>query len=216
MKFGPPYSKCRSVPTTFALTLLPLVLAGCAAARHPAKLADIQSRPIPETPEAVSQELEVMVEIDQKMRFAMMAAPDGNPPLDLVQKLRAIDHANTERMKLIVDHFGWPTISKFGTKAAHRAWLLVQHADAQPDFQRHCLELMKPLLEKGEVRKDNYAYLTDRVLLAEGNPQIYGTQFHTVDGVFQPQPMIDPDNVDQRRREMGMVTLEQYKTWFKK
>jgi len=201
--------------TSLALTFLLFGSAGCTATRLPAGLAEIQSRPIPKTPLALSQELEVMVEIDQEARFAMMDAPEGNRPR-IVRKLEVIDQANTERMRRIVDELGWPTISAYGEKTAHDAWLLVQHADAQPDFQRRCLELMAPLLDKDEVRKDDYAYLTDRVLLAEGNPQIYGTQFHTVNGVLQPRPMVDPDNVDQRRKEMGMVSLEEYRTWFEK
>jgi Family of unknown function (DUF6624) len=204
----------RAGLTLFAILGFAVLIQGCAKVPLPAKLAAIQPHPIPSTPDALAGELAIMVEADQEARFATMEPSGGMPKFALFRKLYAIDHANTERMKRIVDRFGWPTISKFGKESAHRAWLLVQHADAQPDFQRRCLDLMKPLLEKDEVLKENYAYLKDRVLLAEGKKQIYGTQFHTVGGVFQPRPLIDPDNVDKRRAEMGMVSIEEYKTWF--
>jgi hypothetical protein len=37
-----------------------------------------------------------------------------------------------------------------------------------------------------------HAYLTDRVLLAEGNQQLYGTQVMLVGGTWQPRPLADP------------------------
>ncbi len=199
---------------SFAIMGVVLLIQGCKKVPLPAKLAAIQSHPIPSTPEALAEELAIMVEVDQEARFATMDTAGYMSQFVLNRKLFAIDHANTERMKRIVDRFGWLTISKFGKESANYAWLLVQHADAQPDFQRRCLDLMKPLLEQNEASKENYAYLKDRVLLAEGKKQIYGTQFHTVGGVFQPRPLIDPDNVDKRRAEMGMVSIEEYKTWF--
>jgi len=42
------------------------------------------------------------------------------------------------------------------------------------------------------------AYLTDRVLLAEGQPQEYGTQMAGRDGRWQPRQLREPGTVDQR------------------
>jgi hypothetical protein len=65
-------------------------------------------------------------------------------------------------------------------------------------------------LPKDEVSQRNLAYLTDRVLLAEGKKQIYGTQYHTVDGKMEPKPLEDPENVDRRRAEAGLEPLAEY------
>ena len=65
-------------------------------------------------------------------------------------------------------------------------------------------------LPKSEVSSRNIAYLTDRVLLAEGKKQIYGTQFQMVDGKFQPKPLEDEANVDRRRAEAGQEPLAEY------
>ena len=54
------------------------------------------------------------------------------------------------------------------------------------------------------------AYLTDRVLVAEGKPQRYGSQFFTVDGELKPRPIEDEANVDARRKEVGLGTMAQY------
>ena len=54
------------------------------------------------------------------------------------------------------------------------------------------------------------AYLTDRVLVAEGKPQRYGTQFHRPQGGLAPRPMEAPAEVDARRAQMGLGTLAEH------
>jgi hypothetical protein len=58
-----------------------------------------------------------------------------------------------------------------------------------------------------EVSQSNIAYLTDRVLLAEGKNQMYGTQLKDVDGKPKPLPIEDEANVDQRHSEVGLPPL---------
>ena len=73
------------------------------------------------------------------------------------------------------------------------------------------LELMKPLVDSGEVSAVNVAYLTDRVRMHEGKPQVYGTQFRRSNGHWEPYPIEDPDRVDERRAALGLPTLAEYK-----
>ena len=105
-------------------------------------------------------------------------------------KLKAVDAENTKWLKGVVEKHGWPTNTLVGTDGADAAWLLAQHADADPKFQRYCLDLMAKL-PKNEVSQTKLAYLTDRVLLAEGKKQLYGTQFISVDGKWKPRPLED-------------------------
>ena len=110
----------------------------------------------------------------------------------------------------IIKENGWPTISMVGTEGALAAFLLAQHADADPTFQRDCLQRMQAAPE-GEVSKNDVAYLTDRVLVNEGKKQLYGTQFHIVDGKLAPRPIEDDQNLDKRRAEAGMITMDAYR-----
>lgn len=148
----------------------------------------------------VAQEMAQMVEIDQRMRQRNL--------VDSEFWDEEVDKKNTARMKDIITEIGWPNITKVGSDGALHAWLLVQHADLDPAFQRMCLDLMKKEPE-GEVRKQDVALLEDRVSLKENGYQIYGTQFHDDNGVFTPQPIKDPELVNDRRREMGLDTLEE-------
>ena len=113
-------------------------------------------------------------------------------------------------MKAIVSAFGWPLKRMVGSDGARAAWLLVQHADHDVEFQHKCLELMKPHEGTGEANPGDIAYLTDRVLVNEGEMQVYGTQFHEVDGVRQPWPIRNPEQVDVRRNAKGLKTLKDY------
>jgi hypothetical protein len=127
----------------------------------------------------------------------------------LIAATRKIDSENTQWLKDIVDKHGWPTKSMVHDDGANAAWLLVQHADADVKFQRKCLDLMAAL-PKGEVFQTNFAYLTDRVLLAEGKRQLYGTQFTMADGKLQPSPLEDEANVDKLRADVGLPSLAEY------
>jgi hypothetical protein len=59
----------------------------------------------------------------------------------------------------------------------------------------------------GEVSRQDLAYLTDRVLVNDGKKQRYGTQMGMN---FEPQPIEDAGNVDQRRAEVGLPPLAEY------
>lgn len=120
------------------------------------------------------------------------------------------DHANTEWFKGVVAERGWPKISEVGEQASNNAWLLVQHADADPLFQLRALRLMEPLAAQGEVSKQNYAYLYDRIMLKLAGRQRYGTQMHCSDGRLVPQPLEDEAAVNRLREEVGLGTVEEY------
>lgn len=123
--------------------------------------------------------------------------------------IRNTDEENTKRLDEIVEQHGWPTISLVGQDGANAAWLLVQHADRNAKFQRKCLDLMTGLPTE-EISQRDLAYLTDRVLLAQGKKQLYGTQMAPADGKWAPRPLEEPDNVDRRRAERGLEPLADY------
>ena len=153
-------------------------------------------------------ELLAMAKQDQDLREKWINAPK-NPKIDA--EVKAVDTKNTARMKQIVTQYGWPSQNLVGKDGADAAWLLVQHADADPAFQAHCLPLMQEAAEHGEASKESLALLTDRVLLAQGKKQVYGSQFTWKTGKVEPLPLEDPAHVDERRKSMGMMPLAEYK-----
>ena len=160
---------------------------------------------------------------DQMVRLALswgQGASVDAPPLTPLGKAIAqsmigrvmvrLDHDNTEWLKGIVAKHGWPKISQVGKEAAGKAWLLVQHADADPLFQLRALRLMEPLLATGDVSQQNYAYLYDRVMLKMAGKQRYGTQATCVDGRFAPQALEDEGKLDELRAQVDLDPEAKY------
>ena len=129
----------------------------------------------------------------------------------------AMEQADAQNLpwlkEMIADH-GWPGRSAVGEDGAAAAWLLVQHADRDPAFQRECLGLLTAAADADEATKAHVAYLTDRVLLAEGHPQEYGTQVTGRDRQWVPRSLRDPDRVDERRAQMMLGPLADYLAHF--
>ena len=117
--------------------------------------------------------------------------------------------------------YSWFTISEWGKAADGNAWLLVQHADHDREFQQDILAKLEKLYPIGETRPDHYAYLYDRVATAFQDPakrtlQRYGTQGKCIGpGKWEPFPIEDPDQVDARRASVGLPPLAEYIERFK-
>lgn len=160
----------------------------------------------PSKPESTIQfpelaiEINAMAKTDQDMREKNLTEPDSWD--------ESVDERNTARMKEIVAHLGWPTVSRVGKEAAHNAWLLVQHTRNQTGFQEQCLKLMEqePL---EEVDRRDIAMLADRIRINRHQPQIYGTQFREIHGQHTPLEIEDQEHVNERRSQMGMESLNE-------
>ncbi len=127
-----------------------------------------------------------------------------------------IDEKNTADLKRILAIHEWIRISKFGAAADNNAWLLVQHADRDRKFQNEVLTILTKHYPSGETSRRNFAYLFDRVASAEARKQRYGTQGSCVGpGLWEPNPVEDPSNLEKLRSEMTLETMAEYKKMFK-
>ena len=148
---------------------------------------------------------------DQEIRARLEDLPPVRPfvPDDpLMAEFQRVDRTNTTQLRRVIAEHGWPTITLVGEDGAQAAWALAQHADADPAFQSECLELLGRAVAQHEASPLSLAWLTDRVRLAHGDGQLYGTQFTFRDGRWKPQQLAD-DKVDERRRALGLDSLAQ-------
>ena len=150
---------------------------------------------------------------DQNIRGRWMKEMENR---QIIAQMAEIDRENTARLKEIVHLYGWPSRALVGKEGEAAAFLLVQHADASPDFQKQCLPLIQKGASKGEIPKEAVAMLTDRVLLHEGKKQLYGTQFiRNAAGEWVPRQLAIEyarlrDQVDARRKSLGLPPLAEY------
>jgi len=154
-------------------------------------------------------------EEDQAVRklWAEQRPTRGDDPLILHGQ--AIDRANTAWLKGVIAEHGWLGPEMVGSDGVSAAWLLIQHADHDREFQRAMLPLIEAAFRAGKVRGSNYALLVDRVRIGEGKPQLYGSQITTKNGEPAPHPIEDEANVDQRRADVGLEPLADYVARFK-
>ena len=125
-----------------------------------------------------------------------------------IARIRA---ANTDRLREIVAEIGWPGRMLVGEEGAEHAWLIAQHADHQLDSQRMFLDALVRAVDAGDAPARHAAFLTDRVSMNEGRPQMYGTQVAAMeDGEAVPWPIEEPDRVDERRMSVGLPALREY------
>lgn len=111
------------------------------------------------------------------------------------------------RLNAIIDEVGWPGREVIGGAYWAALWVL-QHAAGVPTVMRRGLGLLRAAERRGEVDALHVAVLEDRILTLEGRPQQYGTQIDwDDDGVLSPLPISDPDDVDVRRRAVGLGPL---------
>ncbi|HWW24642.1 MAG TPA: DUF6624 domain-containing protein, partial [Caulobacter sp.] len=131
----------------------------------------------------------------------------------LSAKICAVDADNTAWLKAEWRTSGWFTTARDGEVANQRAWLILQHADRDPAFQRAILPLLAG--ETGLQARLNYAHLTDRVAVNAGEPQTYGTQGDCVaPGRWEPHPVKDPAGLDARRATLTLPPEAEYQAFF--
>ena len=116
------------------------------------------------------------------------------------------EHAR--RLRAHLARFGWPRAEA----AAEAAWLIVQHAIAEPDFQRGMLAALREVAAAGGVLASRVAALEDRIAAFEGRAQRFGTQLDWDEaGELSPWPRVEaPERVDERRAQVGLGPLAEH------
>ncbi|MEX2284140.1 MAG: DUF6624 domain-containing protein [Gemmatimonadota bacterium] len=124
-----------------------------------------------------------------------------------IRTLMARDSALSAQMTVILDRFGLPTRAMVGAKGSDAALLIVQHSAS---LQARVFQLARAA-QPGQISAERLAMLEDRVLVQQGKPQRYGTQFSLApDGRFAFAPTSDTTSLDALRIAAGMPPLAQY------
>lgn len=177
----------------------------------------------------VTKKIQVMWDVDQFTRnFLNTPFQEGYSAREtadfktlFLPRLSRTDLRNTKDLKSLLKIYPWFKISIFGKKTDSNAWLLVQHADHDPDFQKAILKILEGLYPSAETKAANYAYLFDRVAASWNDPskrtlQRYGTQgYCTGVGTWKPLPSEDELNLDKRRSSVGLESEADYIARFK-
>ncbi|MEA2416037.1 MAG: hypothetical protein QOI58_2694 [Thermoanaerobaculia bacterium] len=156
-------------------------------------------------PDALRDELLAMNKADQEVRQRWIK-DQKNPALNA--EMQQLDARHVKRLRQIVKRYGWPGKSLVGAKATSGAWTLVQHGGSE--FLHEMLPVMEAAAKQGELSYGLVATSIDRVRIADGKKQLYGTQFDTSGSKCEPLPIDDPEHLDQRRDAAGLGSIATY------
>ncbi len=143
------------------------------------------------------QILSDVYESDQKIRKAN----------DLIKYAKE-DHRNQELVISIIEKCGMPTLKEVTQKHMNAIWLALQHTDKK--IRKKYFPQIKKAVENGDLSKQQYALMIDRILMDEGKPQIYGSQIKN----GKLYKLENPEMVNERRKKMGMKPIEDYLKYF--
>lgn len=156
--------------------------------------------------ETYREQLKTMCDEDQRLRHLL--PKDGTWPDSLRREIQKTDSLNIVRLQELIDQYGFPTYDNVGHQGVNDASLLAQHSE--PEFLHWFLEHAKPAADNGNFDLIWIAYMTDRDLVHQGKPQLYGTQLTTIDGITAFDPIEDIERLDERRASMGLGSIASY------
>jgi len=178
--------------------------------------AQVTSFSIDETKvnQPLARQLDSIYQLDQSVRIAYMQALKDSTSAavadSLLTVMRQTDAQNLIKVETIIKQHGWIGPQKVGISAAQGLFLVIQHADLKT--QERFLPMIREAEKKGEILSSNLAILEDRIDMRNGKKQTYGSQGITdaKTGKKYIYPIIDVDNLDQRRKAMGMPPMKDY------
>jgi hypothetical protein len=160
---------------------------------------------------ALARELHAMAAKDQDIRNVVIAS-DRTPKG--WARVERVDRANLARLKQMIRQHGWPTGADIGDQGMQDLWVLAQHAPG--DFIAQALPPLRAAADRGEIPWSTMALMIDRDLMDRHQPQVYGSQGRIRDGRFELYDVQDEAHLDERRAQVGLGPIAEYKALIEK
>ena len=159
----------------------------------------------------LAKQLQAMAELDQIAAYI----PQGKYKEWPIEKWKAFKDSvyttNERKVKNIFTMYGYPGFDLVGESGESDFWVMVQHCDHDPTFQKAVLKALKEEVKKKNAQPSHLALLTDRVQINTGKKQIYGTQMsYRENGQAYAFDLQDASKVDEKRAALEMEPLKEY------
>jgi hypothetical protein len=166
--------------------------------------------------EDLRSELMEILKMDQDFRIALdtlenMYDWESDAVQNTWKQIHYNDSVNLIRVEEIIEEHGWPTRSLVGEEFVDVPFLVLQHCGDVEKMEKY-LPLIKEAVQREDLEKQSFALFIDRIRMFKGEEQIYGTQlaYNNETGELELYPVEDETNLNKRRKEMGMGTIEAY------
>jgi antitoxin component of RelBE/YafQ-DinJ toxin-antitoxin module len=163
--------------------------------------ADAQTKPI------LQQQLLNMAQQSEQIQVAQK-----NDATEALKSMATdISQLHTQTLNQIVQLQGWPTKAQVTEEGVRAAFSLASHSN-NLSFQQNMLPfIIQSYMDKQGMSGEAVAIFTDKVSIAQGKNQVFGTQADLIDGKLVFFKIENEDSVDQLRAQMGMTNLAEYK-----
>lgn len=117
---------------------------------------------------------------------------------------------NEKKIIDILDKQGWPSKNNVGEQGNLIICNVLQHSSIE--IRKKYLPMMRKAVEEKELAPRLLARAEDRLATDRGDLQIYGGQikYYPETKSFNVWPIADPENVDQRRLEIGLQPIAEF------
>jgi hypothetical protein len=120
------------------------------------------------------------------------------------QQFNHKDSINFDALERYLDKNGYPLISKVGRRQSRAVGFIILHHFDSLTFEKY-LPIIKNLCIIGEAEWDVFAKMTDKLCVARGEPQVYGTQYdRDSSGRITLFKVDDIESVNYRRMRIGL------------
>ncbi len=166
-------------------------------------------------------------QIELKAKIAQLVARDqvvrkeifkqvenGKFPTDLAAYLNRVDQENYQELNKITANNDFSSLDDMSVE---HLWLLSQHADREPKFQKRMLLIYKRIGARNFHYRKYYAYLYDRIQINRNFPQRYGTQGKCISHhKWQAFPIENPSDLNRLRANVGLDKFMAYQDFMNK
>ena len=170
--------------------------------------------------EELRTELMEILKLDQNLRIALdtlenMYDWESEDVQNTWEQIHYNDSVNLIRIEANIGEHGWPTRSLVGEEFVDVPFLVLQHCGDVEKMEKY-LPFIKEAVEREDLEKQSFALFIDRIKMFKGEKQIYGTQlsYDNETRELVLYPVEDETNLNQRREEMGLGTIEAYMKQF--
>ena len=162
----------------------------------------------------LESELADIYKADQNIRKLYLTSlrqiPKDSLKTDSLGKvMMRIDSGNAVAVSKLLENINLNQLLTLSDNSITTVFAVVQHSNAS--YQEKYFPFIKQAFKNGQIKKQLYVLLLDRMEMYKGNDQLYGTQIiTTIAGYSFVSPVVDPVNLDKRRQEMGMPKMQSY------
>ncbi|ADR21127.1 hypothetical protein MATR_12430 [Marivirga tractuosa] len=129
---------------------------------------------------------------------------------ELINEIKILDSTLLNKVTLFLNEYGWKSKKEIGELANMGLFLAIQHSSTEE--MESFKEIIEQAYHNNKIEKSKYALYRDRLRVRNDLPQIYGTQYYFDEesSSFRFNKIEDFENINKRRRKMGLPKIEKY------